>query len=380
MLLRDAKFRSVLIQVLIVGSFLVLLVLLGMSASANLKARGIPIGLDVLWRPADFTISETVLAYSPRDPAWWAIVVGIANTLFISAIVLVLSSILGLIVGVGRLSDNPLVNGTCRDWVEIARNAPAIILLIFIYALWWKILPQVQQAWTLAPGVYLSVRGLVMPSVSFGLPSWIWLLVPVFTAVLYGARLLAARQQSKTGLRPPYVALTAVGGLVGMLGLFWLLDATPTVSWPERRRANFFGGLELTPELTTILLGLTFYTTGFIAEIIRGGILAIPKGQSEAGRAVGLSQRQILRLVIIPQALRIILPPLTSQYINVVKNSTLAIAVGYQDFMTIVGTLINKSSHAIEGILIILGAFLMMNLALSALLNWFNGRMAIVER
>lgn len=380
MLLHDAKLRSILIQVLIVGGFLALLALLGASAATNLKARGIPIGLDFLWRPADFTISETVLAYSPRDPAWWAIVVGIANTLFISAIVLVLSSILGLLVGIGRLSDNPLVSGTCRVWVEIARNAPAIILLIFVYALWWKILPQVQNAWTLAPGVHLSVRGLVMPSVSFGLPRWTWLLVPAYVALLFGVRALASRRQAATGVRPAYVILTAAAGVVIIVGLLWLLGATPTVTWPERRRANFFGGLELTPELTTILLGLTFYTTGFIAEIIRGGILAIPRGQWEAAKAVGLSQRQILRLVVIPQALRIILPPLTSQYINVVKNSTLAIAVGYQDFMTIVGTLINKSSHAIEGILIILGVFLAMNLALSALLNWFNGRMAIVER
>lgn len=380
MLLHDAKIRSILIQVLIVGGFLTLLALLGLSAAANLKARGIPIGLDFLWRPADFTISETILAYSPRDPAWWAIVVGIANTLFISAIVLVLSSILGLLVGIGRLSDNPLVSGTCRVWVEIARNAPAIILLIFVYALWWKILPQVQNAWTLAPGVHLSVRGLVMPSVTFGLPGWTWLLVPALAAALYGARVRAGRRQAATGVRPAYMALTAAAGLIAIVVLLWLLGATPTVTWPERRRANFFGGLELTPELTTILLGLTFYTTGFIAEIIRGGILAIPRGQWEAGKAVGLSQRQILRLVVIPQALRIILPPLTSQYINIVKNSTLAIAVGYQDFMTIVGTLINKSSHAIEGILIILGVFLMLNLALSALLNWFNARMAIVER
>ena len=380
MLLRDAKIRSILIQIVIIGGFLAFLALLGVSAATNLKARGIPIGLDFLWRPADFTISETVLAYSPRDPAWWAVVVGIANTLFISAIVLVLSSILGLVVGVGRLSDNPLVNGSCRVWVEIARNSPAIILLIFVYALWWKILPQVQQAWTLAPGVYLSVRGLVMPSVSFGLSSWTWLLTPAFVGLLYGARVLAAQRQAATGMRPAYVPLTAAAGILMIAGLFWLLGATPTVDWPERRRANFFGGIELTPELTTILLGLTFYTAGFIAEIIRGGILAIPKGQWEAAKAVGLHQRQILRLIIIPQALRIILPPLTSQYINVIKNSTLAIAVGYQDFMTVVGTLINKSSHAIEGILIILGVFLIINLALSALLNWFNGRMAIVER
>lgn len=380
MLLRDAKIRAILAQVLIVGGVLALLALLGMSASANLKARGIPIGLDFLWRPADFTISETVLAYSPRDPAWWAVVVGIANTLFISAIVLILSSILGLAVGIGRLSSNPLVNGTCRVWVEIARNAPAIVLLIFVYALWWKILPQVQDAWTLAPGVHLSIRGLVMPSLSLGVSAWAWLMVPMFASALYVAHRLAARQHAVTGQRPAYVLQAIASGLVACVGVLWLLGAAPTIDWPQRRRSNFFGGIELTPELTTIILGLTFYTTGFIAEIIRGGILAIPKGQSEAGKAVGLSERQILRLVIIPQALRIILPPLTSQYINVVKNSTLAIAVGYQDFMTIVSTLINKSSHAIEGILIILGVFLVLNLALSALLNWYNGRMAIVER
>ena len=183
-----------------------------------------------------------------------------------------------------------------------------------------------------------------------------------------------------TGRRPPYVLTTSVALLALALTALVIGRAAITVDWPQMGRANFIGGMELTPELTTILLGLTVYTAGFIAEIVRGGILSVGQGQWEAARAVGLLRKQILRLVVVPQALRVILPPLTSQYINVVKNSTLAIAVGFQDFLTIMQTIINKSSHAVEGIFLILGVFLLLNHCLSALLNAFNRRVAIVER
>jgi general L-amino acid transport system permease protein len=379
-MLNDARHRAVALQALLIlviaGSAYILVT----ATAANLKARGIPLGFDFLFRPSNFTISETLLPFSPRDPNWWAIIVGIVNTLFVSVVVIVVSSVLGLLVGVGRLSSNPLVSGATRVWVEIARNTPVIILLIFIYSLWWKILPPFRDAANPLPGVYISLRGLVMPKVSFDLTFAAWLIPGAAIMATLVAQRLATGHQQATGRRPPYVWLTILASLCLILALTILSGLVPEVEWPVRGRANFEGGFQLTPELTTILLGLSVYTTGFIAEIVRGGILAIGKGQWEAGRAVGLSEGHILRLVIIPQTLRVILPPLTSQYVNVVKNSTLAIAVGYQDFMTIVGTIINKTSHAIEGIAIILGVFLVLNLLLSGVLNWVNRRMAIVER
>ena len=215
-----------------------------------------------------------------------------------------LSSVFGLLLGLARLSDNPLARGTSRVWIELARNFPPIVILIFLYSLWWKVLPPLDAAWQLAPGITLSMRGLQAEDL----------------------------------------------------------------------------GWELSPELSTVVIGLTIYTAGFIAEIVRAGVLAISKGQWEAGRSLSLTRRQILRLVIIPQTLRVIVPPLNSQYINAVKNSTLVIAVGYPDFLAVMNTVISKSSHSIEGVGIILGVYLAINLSLSSLANWYNRRIALVER
>ena len=201
-------------------------------------------------------------------------------------------------------SENPLARGTSRVWIELARNFPPIVILIFLYSLWWKILPPLDEAWQLMPGLTLSMRGLQADAI----------------------------------------------------------------------------GWELSPELSTVVIGLTLYTAGFIAEIVRAGVLAVPKGQWEAGRSLALSRRQILRLVIIPQTLRVIVPPMNSQYINVVKNSTLVIAVGYPDFLAVMNTIISKTSHSIEGVGIILGVYLAINLSLSSLANAYNRRIALVER
>ena len=379
-MLNNARHRAVAFQALLIAAVVGAAYILVTATAANLKARGIPLGFDFLFRPSNFTISETLLPFSPRDPNWWAIVVGIVNTLFVSAVVIMLSSAMGLLVGIGRLSGNPLLSGATRVWVEVARNTPVIILLIFIYSMWWKILPPFRDAANPLPGVYISLRGLVMPKVSVDLSLAAWLMALAALVLTVAAHGLATRYQNKTGNRPPYALFTALVSFVIMVTMAIASGLSPEIEWAVRGRANFEGGFQLTPELTTILVGLSIYTTGFIAEIVRGGILAVGKGQWEAGRAIGLTEGKILRLVIVPQTLRVILPPLTSQYVNVVKNSTLAIAVGYQDFMTIVGTIINKTSHAIEGIAIILGVFLLLNLLLSGVLNVVNRRMAIVER
>lgn len=379
-MLGTAKSRAIFLQALLLAALLAGAYALVVSTVGNLKARGIPLGFDFLFRPAGFQIAETILPYSPRDPNWWAAAVGVVNSLFVAALVIVLSSVLGLIVGIGRLSVNPMVRGTMLVWVEIARNTPLIVLLIFTYSIWWKILPQATEAWHLGPGAYLSLRGLVLPALRLNGPGWLWATPIVWLAAVAMAARLANRRQASTGTRPRYVPWTVAIGAIGVVAAFVAAGGQAEIHIATFSRTNFVGGWQLTPELTTIVLGLTVYTSGFIGEIVRGGILAIPRGQWDAARALSLRTGQVYRLVVIPQALRAIVPPLNSQYINVVKNSTLAIAVGYQDFMTVMGTIINRTSHAIEGIFLILGVFLVLNLALSTLMNWYNRRLAIVER
>lgn len=304
MILRDARTRGLVIQALLLTGIAALAVLLVTTTAGNLQRRGIPVGWDFLFAPSQVVISESLLSHDHEAATWRAIVVGIGNTLYVSAWVIVLASIGGLVLGLARLSGNPLAAATSRVWIEIARNFPPIVILIFLYSLWWKLLPPIEDAWSLLPGVELSMRGLRVAAWDF----------------------------------------------------------------------------ELSPELSTVVIGLTIYTAGFVAEIVRAGVLAIGKGQWEAGRSLALSRGQILRLVILPQTLRVIVPPMNSQYINVVKNSTLVIAVGYPDFLAVMNTIISKTSHSIEGVAIILGVYLTINLALSALANWYNRRMALVER
>ena len=301
---RNEKTRGLAIQIALLASIAALVGLLVATAVDNLKRRGIPIGWDFLWSPSKVVISESLLSYDHDSATWRAIVVGIVNTLYVSALVIVLSTLAGALLGLARLSANPLARGASRVWIEVARNFPPIVILIFLYSLWWKVLPPLDEAWQPLPGMTLSMRGLQL----------------------------------------------------------------------ERF------GWELSPELSTVLIGLTLYTAGFVAEIMRAGVQSIAKGQWEAGRSLALPPFKLLRLVIVPQTLRVIVPPMNSQYINVVKNSTLVIAVGYPDFLAVMNTIISKSSHSIEGVGIILGVYLTINLALSALANWYNRRIALVER
>jgi general L-amino acid transport system permease protein len=370
---RDAKLRGLMIQGLLLLAIVLVVALLVTTTFGNLRTRGIPLGFDFLAMPAQIVISESILTYKPDDSHYRAIAVGIANTLFVSTLVIIMSSVLGLVVGLARLSGNPLASGTSRIWVEIARNFPPIVILIFLYSLWWKAFPAVESAWTLMPGVFLSMRGLNMPMLELDI-------APAGLALALGGTLawaFRARLSRATGA-PMRAWLWVALGLVAAGCL--LADPQARIDRPEFTGSNFSGGLELSPELSTILIGLTVYTTGFIAEIVRGGVLSIGRGQWEAGRTLGLPRAKILRFIVIPQALRVIVPPLNSQYINVVKNSTLAIAVGYPDFLAVMNTIISKSSHSIEGVFIILAVYLCINLALSATANWYNRRIGLVER
>jgi general L-amino acid transport system permease protein len=266
-----------------------------------------------------------VLPYRPSNTFAWAFVVGLANTLMLSVVIGAASTGLGQQVALARRSITPLAKGVSTTFVETMRNTPLVVQLLFWYALVTVGLPNVHAALNPAPGVFLADRGLYFPALSF-------------------------------------------------------VDWRLTFDVPHLERFNYVGGAALTPELVALLLGLILYSAAFVGEIIRGGVDAIGVGQWEAGRAVGLSERQTLRLVIVPQALRVIIPPMTSQYINIVKNTTLALVVGYPDISSVTATTINQTGQAVEGILILMAVFLALSLSASLFMNWYNRRVALVTR
>lgn len=345
------------------------------TASVNLDDRGIELGTDFLTDRAGFTLSESWLAYSPDDSNLWALAVGIGNTLVIAALVALFSTAIGTVLGILRMSDNPLGAAGARSWVEIARNSPPILLLLFLYSFLGQVLP-VGSVVEPVPGTFLSLRGLAVPWLDLGGNGWSAFAAAAFSiaAFILVGRATAARQRV-LGMRPRWLVTASV--VIGLLWvgaiIFWLVPAA-SINRPQAAGADITGGVILTPEFFTLIAGLTFYTSGFVAEIVRTGLQSVTRGQWEAAAALGLSKARTLRLVVIPQMLRVIIPPMTSQYINVVKNSTLVIAIGYADFMVVAGTVINKTSHAIEGTVIIIAVYLAINLTLSAAMNALNRR------
>jgi general L-amino acid transport system permease protein len=377
--LRRIATRAGAIQAAAVAAVVALVVLVVATAVGNLSARGIPFGLEFLGNRAGFTIAESLLPYSPDDSNTWAIIVGIGNTIWISALVSVISTVIGTLLALARIGNNPLLAALAKVWIESVRNTPVLLLLIFVYTLWWVIPPG--SFFQPLPGVFVSMRGVAVPRIDLGVSAPVVIAVVVAGfALLLAARRAVARTVERTGRSAPYTIIVAAIMTAALVAAVMLSGVSPRVESPRVDGGMLLGGTVLTPELATILVGLTLYTSGFIAEIVRAGLLAVPRGQWEAARALGLSARRVLALVVIPQMLRVIVPPMTSQYINVIKNSTLAIVVGYTDFMTVMGTVINKTSHAIEGTVIIVVVYLVINLSLSAVLNWYNRRVAFGNR
>lgn len=350
------------------------------TASANLADRGIETGTEFLTDRAGFTLSETWLSYSPNDSNVWAIVVGIGNTLAVAGLVALFSTFLGLFLGIARISDNPLAAGLARGWVEIARNSPPILLLLFLYSFTGKILPTSEAAEPL-PNVFVSQRGFAFPWLTLPVSgAWLALGLGICAAVVLAASNAATRRQRESGRRPLWAFWSAAFLAASVLVMLFGIGSGLRTDLPVTRGPDIKGGLIISPEFFSLIVGLTFYTTGFVAEIIRTGLMSVPRGQWEAGYSLGLSRWRTLRLIVIPQMLRVIIPPMNSQYINIVKNSTLVIAIGYADFMVVMGTMINKTSHAIEGTLIIIATYLLINLSLSAVMNRLNRAVQVVER
>ncbi|BBK43839.1 ABC transporter permease [Allostella vacuolata] len=347
----------------------------------NLARLGLASGFGFMDREAAFPIGESLIDYTPADTYARALLVGIVNTLYVSAIGILLATVAGTIIGIARLSQNWLIAKLASVYVELMRNTPLLLQLFFWYMIFLELLPGARQALQPIPDVFLSNRGMRFP-VPVAAQGWTLLLAGAvlgLVATMVTAN-WARRRQEATGQQFP-IAWTGLGLIVGLGALGWLVGGAPTaLDRPVMRGFNFAGGVEVSPEFVALLLGLVTYTAAFIAEIVRGGILAISQGQTEAAYALGLRRGMVLRLVILPQALRVIIPPMTSQYLNLTKNSSLAVAIGFPDLVHLANTAINQTGQAIEGIAIIMAVYLTISLSISLFMNWYNRRVALVER
>lgn len=378
----DPVVRGWVFQVVVVGLVAGLAWYLVSNTLDNLARQKIASGFDYLGREAGFEIGDSMIEYSPASTYARAIWVGILNTLRVAVLGIILSTLLGTLIGVGRLSPNWLLAKICEWYVEAFRNVPLLLWLFLFYKLISEAFPGPRQAISALWGsLFLSNRGLYFP-VPMADPIHKWMGVALVVGIV-GAVMLhrwAKKRQEATGQPFPSI-IAGLGVALGLPLLVWLGAGAPSaMSWPALKGFNFEGGTVIQPEFTALLVGLVLYTSAFVAEIVRSGILALHKGQSEAAAALGLSRGQSMRLVLLPQALRVIVPPMTSQYLNITKNSSLAIAIGYPDLVASINVTINQTGQAIENILIIMAAYLSVSLSISAFMNWYNKRIALTER
>ncbi|MGY3696536.1 general L-amino acid transport system permease protein [Bradyrhizobium sp. USDA 3240] len=378
--LSDPRVAGLFWQVLVVAIAVAIVAWLWSNAVHNLSVRRISTGFAFLGREAGMPIADSWIDYSPKNTYLRAFIVGIVNTLRVAVIGIVLATVIGTLVGIARLSSNWLLARLAAVYVEVLRDLPLLLQLLFWYVL-MQGLPAARQAWKPVEGVFLSNRGLILPSVPLHEANW-WTILALVAGLItlhLIRRRLVAQQMLDGRARPawPYAL-----GLVVALPLLvsWLLSASWSIMLPELRGFNFVGGLTLAPEYFALLIALVTYTSAFIAEIVRSGIQAVPHGQSEAAKALGLKRGFVLQHIVLPQALRVIIPPMTSQYLNLTKNSSLAVAVGYQDIVSIANTTLNQTGQAIESIALIMMVFLTISLGISLFMNWYNARIALVER
>ena len=380
---RNQESRSVIIQILTMAILFTLLALIARNVAINLEAIGKEFSFDFLWSTSAYDITfSPFIEYTSRDTHLRAGAVGILNTLLVAACGIVLASILGFLMGIMRLSSNWLVSRIVYCVIEFTRNVPVLLHILLIHGVVVTTLPPPKQAIPVAEGFYISNRGFFVPSPVF--EEGFWLVVLAFIVAIVAVvifRRWAKKVQDETGKIYP-VFWISLGIIVGLTGIVFLATGMP-LSWdvPELKGFNYKGGMSLKPEFLALWLALSYYTAAFIAEIVRGGILAISHGQTEAARALGLRQNRVLQLVIVPQALRVIVPPLASQYLNLTKNSSLAIAIGYMDVVaTIGGISLMQTGKEMETMTIVILIYLTLSLIISAFMNWFNRRMALVTR
>ena len=378
---RDVRVLSALGQAIFVVVIIIVGAFLYGNVRAALQRQGLVTGFDFMRAPAGFNIGDGP-AFEPSESYARAFTIGVINTLRVIGLGIVLATLLGLVAGVARLSSNWLVAKIAAVYVQIIRNTPLLLQLFFWFFAVILKLPNVRNSITLPGPIYTNVRGIYVPWATPTETFGVWrnaLIVGVIVAGLVWLGIARwERRTGRVGFAPLY-ALAAFA-LIAVVSWFVLPSAPLTPDVPTLRGLNYRGGARMSPEYAALLFGLVFYTGAFIAEIVRAGIQAVSKGQVEAARALGLRPLLVLRLVVFPQALRVIIPPLTSQYLNLAKNSSLAVAIGYPDLFSIGGTIFNQTGHALEIISLIMLSYLTMSLTTSLLLNIYNRRVRLVER
>jgi general L-amino acid transport system permease protein len=386
-LLYDPRVRGLVYQVLLIGGVALLFYTAASNAIDNLRRAGIASGFGFLSTTAGFDISQSFIPFSAAGSTYGhAFLVGLLNTMIVAVIGVVIATILGFIIGIARLSKNWIVSNIAMVYVEVIRNIPLLLQLLFWYIAVLTPLPAPRQSIEFGAGFFINARGLFMPRPLFA--SEVWVLALTAAAGVIGAvafHFWAKKHQEETGRQYPS-GWTAVGLVIGLPLIAWFLLAVSagnpiSFDLPQKGTFNLTGGMQILPEFVALLLGLVIYTAAFIAEVVRAGILAVSRGQTEAAGSLGLTPGQTLRLVVIPQAMRVIIPPLTSQYLNLTKNSSLAVAVGYPDLVQVfMGTVLNQTGQAIEVVAITMGVYLTISLLTSLFMNIYNSRVAIVER
>jgi general L-amino acid transport system permease protein len=378
-LLYHPRFRAIASQVALAVVLIVFFAWIINNAIINLRSAHIASGFGFLSSRAGFEISQTLISYSAESTYARAFLVGLLNTILVAVIGIVVASVIGFVVGVARLSRNWLVAKLATVYVETLRNVPPLLQLLFWYKAVLAVLPGPRQAYALPFGANLSNRGLLLPRPIVE-PGFLVTAAALIVAV--GASIMIARwartRQMATGQQFPTTWVSLALIVLLPLAVFFATGSPLAFEVPALQGFNFVGGLFVKPEFLAIVLALSLYTATFIAEIVRGGILAVSHGQTEAASALGLPRGRTLRLIIIPQALRVIIPPLTNQYLNLTKNSSLAVAIGYPDLVGVfAGTVLNQTGQAVEVLLITMLVYLCLSLATSLFMNWFNRRIAL---
>jgi general L-amino acid transport system permease protein len=379
--LHDMRFRAYFYQVVAIGAVILVGWTMFSTASGNLAKQNIATGFDFLNRPAGFVITESAIAFEATDTVGRAILVGIANTVKVSLLAAIFGTLIGLAVGIARMSRNPLLARLALVYVELLRNVPLLLYLFLWYSLIILILPPVKQALNLLPGVYLSNSGLVVPAAlieSGGAALLACLLGGAVAAFVI--RRVSTQKRVATG-QSNHGGLIATAAFVLPALLLWLSGGF-SIDWdfPTAGKFRLTGGLHVRPEFVALLFGLALSVSATVAEIVRAGIQAVDKGQWEAAAALGLARGKTMRLVVLPQALRIIIPPLTNTYLTVFKNSSHAIAIGYPDLVMVSNTVMNQTGQAIETIAIFMGVYLALSITISLVMNWYNAHVALKER
>lgn len=376
----SASFRAIALQALVIvlvigtGAFMI------DNAMVALAKRGISTGFGFLTREAGFPIGEGLISFKSEDTYLRAYAVAVLNTLKVAAIAIVLATLIGTLVGIARLSSNWIMARLAAAYVELFRNTPQLLQIVFWYTL-VTLLPHPRQAWNPVGDVFLSKRGLVMPWPESH-SAWWWMFVAFAGALVLAVRLgrRAARQRRKgAGARitGPWLAALVVGAPVAA---WWFSGAPTAISIPAMSAFNIRGGATASPEFIALLLGLSLYIAAFIAEIVRAGIQSVPRGQLEAARAIGLSRVHLYIRVVLPQALRVMVPPAAAQYVSTIKNSSLGVAIGYPELFNVSNTIITLSGNTIEAIVIMMAVYLTISFVIAALMNWYNHAMRIRER